>query len=70
MLIKSVTAKHVFATMPELKQALWGSSLWTSGYYASTVGKNGSETVITKYVKEQGREAEYKKTHTAQITMF
>lgn len=70
MLIKSLTAKHILMVMPELKNALWGSSLWTSGYYASTVGKNGSETVITKYVKEQGREKEYKKMHVAQITMF
>lgn len=70
MLIKSLTAKHVLMMMPDLKKQLWGSSLWTSGYYASTVGKNASETVITKYVKEQGREGEYKKIHTAQITMF
>ena len=70
MLIKSLTAKHVLHSMPELKPLLWGSNLWTSGYYASTVGKNGSETVITKYVKEQGRQGEYTKIHTAQITLF
>ena len=70
MLIKSMTAKHVLLIMPELKKALWGSSLWTSGYYASTIGKHGSETVIIKYVKEQGRHAEYTKIHTAQITLL
>ena len=70
MLIKSVTAKQVFLMMPDLKKDLWGSSLWTSGYYASTIGKHGSETVITKYVKEQGRTGEYTKMHTAQITLF
>ena len=70
MLIKSVTAKQVFLMMPDLKKDLWGSSLWTSGYYASTIGKHGSETVITKYVRDQGRTGEYTKMHTAQITLF
>ena len=53
-MIKSITAKHVFEKMPDLKKDLWGSHLWTSGYYASTVGKHGNETIITRYVKEQG----------------
>jgi putative transposase len=47
-LIKSITAHLVFSKMPELKRELWGSSLWTSGYYAATVGKYGNEAVIAK----------------------
>src|SRR4030042_3842297 len=35
-IIKSVTARHVFDKIPELKKELWGSNLWTSGYYASS----------------------------------
>jgi putative transposase len=50
-IIKSITARQVFDKMPELKKQLWGSSLWTSGYYASTVGKHGNEKAIGKYVK-------------------
>ena len=68
--IKSITAKRVFETMPELKKELWGSSLWTSGYYASTVGKHGNETAIGKYVKEQGNEKDYSLIHKDQLRLL
>lgn len=69
-LIKSITARQVFEKMPDLKKRLWGSSLWTSGYYASTVGKHGNETVIKKYVKEQGRATEYVQIHKDQLRLL
>ena len=68
--IKSITAKKVFEIMPDLKKDLWGSSLWTSGYYASTVGKHGNENAISSYVKEQGRQNEYQQIHRDQLTLF
>jgi REP element-mobilizing transposase RayT len=70
MIIKSITARQVFDKMPDLKKKLWGSSLWTSGYYASTVGKHGNETVIGKYVKEQGRASEYVQIHKDQLRLL
>ena len=70
MIIKSLTARYVFDKMPELKEELWGSSLWASGYYSSTVGKHGNETAIGKYVKEQGRESEYVQIHKDQLRLL
>lgn len=52
---KSLTAKHIFNTHPEVKQKLWGGEFWTKGYYINTVGQYGSEKVITQYVKNQGK---------------
>lgn len=69
-IIKSITAKKIFEIMPELKQDLWGSSLWTSGYYASTVGRYNNEQAITQYVKEQGRQNEYQQIHKDQLVLF
>lgn len=69
-MIKSITAKKVMEVHPELKVQMWGSSLWTSGYYATTVSKHGNEHVITKYVKEQGRQKEYDQLHKEQLTLF
>src|SRR4030042_857261 len=69
-IIKSITAKEVFKKKPELKKELWGSSLWTSGYYASTLGKHGNEDVIGQYIKEQGREAEYVQLHKDQLRLL
>jgi len=68
--IKSITAKEVFVRHPEVKQMLWGGEFWSSGFYVNTVGKNANEPTIAKYVREQGREEEYKKMYGQQIKMF
>ena len=44
--IKSITAKEVFKRCPEVRKQLWGGSLWTSGYFVSTVGKHGDGQMI------------------------
>ena len=66
--IKSITAKAVFKEYPELKKAMWGSSLWTSGYYANTVGMYASKNAIVNYIKNQGHtEKDYVKLHEGQL---
>ena len=54
-IIKSLTAREIFAKHHEIKKVLWGGNLWTSGFYANTVGQYGSEEMIRKYVKNQGK---------------
>jgi putative transposase len=61
--VKSITAREVFAQVPEVKKKLWGGEFWTDGYYVSTVGQKGSEKTIRKYVQEQGIEKDYKQLH-------
>ncbi|MEO2049388.1 MAG: transposase, partial [Pirellulales bacterium] len=42
---------------------------WSDGYFASTVGKHGSESTISQYVKKQG--GSYSKLHEdRQNTLF
>ena len=72
-IIKSITAREVFAKCPEVKKKLWGGNLWSSGYYVATVSEHGNEGVIANYVKNQGNE--YKKLFRSegvegQITLF
>ena len=52
--IKSITARHIFKTHPEVKQKLWGGHFWTQGYYANTVGQYGNLAILENYVKNQG----------------
>src|SRR3989344_7845659 len=66
-MIKSITARKLLESIPQLKQELWGAAFWSSGFYASTVGKQGNEQTISRYVKEQGREKEYTQIHLSQI---
>lgn len=62
-LIKSVTAKRIFAEHPEVKKKLWGGEFWSGGYFVSTVGKFTSENVIAQYVRNQGNEKNYKQLY-------
>ena len=54
--VKSITARELLAKFPWIKQITLGSNLWTSGYYISTVGAHGNETVISTYVRNQGKQ--------------
>lgn len=70
-ILKSITAKEIFKRHPEVKKQLWGGEFWTDGYYVNTISRNGNETTISKYVKEQGKEKEYKVLHkTIQLNLF
>ena len=68
--VKSLTAREVFRRVPAVKKALWGGAFWTSGFFINTVGKHGSESVIRRYVQEQGNEAEYEVLHTQPMNLF
>ena len=62
-IIKSITAREIFAQYPEVKVKLWGGQFWTDGYFISTVGKHTSEIAIKEYVKNQGKTKEYMQLH-------
>lgn len=68
--VKSITAKEIFKHHPEVKQKLWGGEFWSKGYYVNTVGRHGDENTIQNYVKSQGKEKEYKKLHSQQLSLF
>ena len=69
-IVKSITAREIFARVPEVRQQLWGGEFWSDGYFISTVGKHGSEKAVTTYVKNQGKEQEYARLHKGQLTLL
>ena len=68
--IKSITAREILCRIPTVKKKLWGGEFWTNGYYISSVGKKGNESVIQNYVKKQGAKLEYQKLHEDQLQLF
>ena len=62
-IVKSVTARRVFAEHPEVKKKLWGGEFWSDGYFVSSVGKYTNESVIREYVKQQGTQDSYKQLY-------
>ena len=69
-MIKSLTAREVFARVPSVKKQLWGGEFWTDGYYVGTVGQHATEDVIKQYVKNQGQEEQYVQLHAQQLKLF
>jgi len=68
-MIKSISAREVFKMCPHVKKQLWGGEFWSDGYFASTVGKHGDESMIRNYVKNQGNN--YEQMHSDhQLAMF
>ncbi len=53
--LKSISARELFRTLPELKRELWGGEFWSDGYYAGTVGTGASWKVVERYVANQGK---------------
>jgi putative transposase len=54
-IIKANTAQDMRKKFPFLDKVYWGTnSLWSIGYFVSTVGVN--EAIIRRYIEQQGRE--------------
>jgi len=69
-IIKSITAREILRTCPEVKKKLWGGEFWTDGYFISTVGKHGTESVIKQYIQNQGAESHYEQLYEGQLNLF
>jgi REP element-mobilizing transposase RayT len=54
-IIKSITAREIFKSCPEVKKYLWGGKFWSEGYFVSTVGAHQTEKMIKNYVQQQGK---------------
>ncbi len=67
-ILKSITAREIYKTHPEVKKLLWGGNFWTRGYYVNTVGSHGTEEVIQNYVKKHG--GNYKIIYSQQLSLF
>ena len=66
--IKSITGREIFKKHAEIKKILWGGNLWTSGFYANTVGQYGNEAMIKNYIEKQG--GSYDRIHEGQLKLF
>lgn len=54
-IIKSISAKQLFKTFPEIKKELWGGEFWSDSGYIGTVGEGVNADIIRNYIKKQGR---------------
>ena len=57
-IIKSISAKKIFKSYPEIKKFLWGGAFWSAGGHIDTVSEFGGLEKIKRYVREQGKNEE------------
>ena len=69
-LIKSLTAREVFARCPYVKKKLWNGEFWSDGYFLATVGLHANAQTISDYVKQQGSGQQYQQLHKQQLSLF
>ena len=53
-IIKSISAKQMFKTFPEIRKELWGGEFWSDGGYIGTVGDGITAEIIRNYIERQG----------------
>ena len=63
-LLKSLTARQVFARCPHVKKQLWGGEFWSDGYFIASVGQHESEETVRRYIQQQGQGSNYQQLHT------
>ena len=56
--VKSISGREIFKKFPSVRNLLWGSKLWATGYYIATVGEDKSEKLIRNYITNQGTQEE------------
>ena len=52
-ILKSISARELFARFPRLRRRLWGGELWEDGYFVRSVGDAVTAEIIRRYIRYQ-----------------
>ena len=52
-IMKSISAREVFAQFPQLRQKLWAGEFWSDGYFVRSVGDQVTAEIIKQYIRYQ-----------------
>jgi putative transposase len=52
-ILKSISARELFARFPRLRRRLWGGQLWEDGYFVRSVGDAVPAEIIRRYIRYQ-----------------
>jgi putative transposase len=63
-ILKSISARELFARFPWLRRRLWGGELWEDGYFVRSVGDAVTAEIIRRYIRYQ------KNPHNVQLRLF
>ena len=52
-ILKSISARELFARCPRLRRQLWGGQLWEDGYFVRSGGDAVTAEIIRRYIRYQ-----------------
>ena len=55
-LLKSLSARALFAEFPHLRKRMWGNELWEGSYFVRTVGSNVDAAMVKFYIERHANE--------------
>jgi putative transposase len=55
-MIKSITARELYAEFPRLRRSHWDGKLWADGYYVGSAGDHVTSDLIKRYIEYQESE--------------
>jgi putative transposase len=50
--LKSISAREIFRSFPDLRVRMYGGAFWEGGYFARTVGDSVTGAVIRRYIRQ------------------
>ena len=57
-MMKSITARELYARFPWLRRKMWGGEIWGDGYFVRSVGDQVTAEIIRRNIRYQ-KEAKY-----------
>jgi putative transposase len=63
-ILKSISARELFARFPWVRRRLWGGELWEDGYFVRSVGDAVTAEIVRRYIRYQ------KNPHNVQLSLF
>jgi len=52
-IMKSISAREIFARFPWLRRKLWGGEFWGDGYFVRSIGDQVTSEIIRRYKQYQ-----------------
>ena len=52
-IMKSISAREIFARYPWVRRKLWGGEFWGDGYFVRSLGDQVTSEIIRRYIRYQ-----------------
>ena len=65
--LKSLSARHMFAKFPYLKRTFWSAEMWSPSYFVRSVGEGVTAETVRRYIESHADKAAGAESVQAQL---